>query len=271
MKTTSQLFSNWSEVTGRERNEIVFERLNKTYGAYEIRTTYDNTLLKAFSATGLLIAALAAIFFIVKSMPPVQIEIPKTDIVLIQPLTAPENPVIKQPEQPTQRNEPNPIKNLAPEIRTDDNEEIKTNLTSENTTNNNQQGTETNPNPNPNPNPNTGGGNPGTERIDSIVSFPDDMPEFPGGDEALFAFLKKNVTYPREVLEENGKGIAGISFVIDKEGNVTDATVLKKTKFIQLDEEALRVVKKLPKWNPGKQQGRPVRVRMILPIRFDVK
>src|ERR1051326_4443680 len=100
MHTHNFFSSPWSEVTGNERNEIVFERLNKTYGAYEIRTNYDNTLLKAFSATGLLIVLLSAVYFIARVIPESVVKVPDTGIVHI---TKPpiDNPVMpKQIEQP---------------------------------------------------------------------------------------------------------------------------------------------------------------------------
>jgi len=101
--------------------------------------------------------------------------------------------------------------------------------------------------------------------------FLTDPPTFPGGEKALFGFLQKHVSYPESVKEMGGKGTVAITFVLDKEGNVTEVTALKASKYSELNNEALRVVKKLPKWNPGKHKGQPVKSRMILPIRFELK
>lgn len=270
MNTKSKMFSNWSEVTSGERNEIVFERLNKTYGAYEIRTNYDNTLAKAFSATIIFIIFFSGLTFISKSKP-ISIPIPKTKDSLIfvpPPHRTYSPPKGLQPQPPVQSNS-----KLAPEVKKDSIEKIDTTTFASANTNSNNNGEKGNKEPENNP---VGSGEKGkensSEKKDSVYDYLDgDQPTFPGGDNALFAFLQKNISYPQEIKEIGGKGIVGISFIIDKEGNVTDVNVLKKTKFFQLDNEALRVVKKLPKWFPGKQQGRPVRVRMILPIRFEVK
>src|SRR5438045_3331956 len=85
----AQLFSqSWSEVTSGERNEIVFERLNKTYGAYEIRTNYDNTLVKAFVGTVSLIALLSAVYFIARTIPDIILPVPYLPPIVITPPSA---------------------------------------------------------------------------------------------------------------------------------------------------------------------------------------
>jgi protein TonB len=116
----------------------------------------------------------------------------------------------------------------------------------------------------------TGGG---SSLIDSTFTgdFLEVPPSFPGGDKALFSFLQKNISYPESVKEVGGKGIVAITFVLDKEGNVTEVTALKASRYSELNQEAIRVVKKLPRWNPGKQQDHPVKARMIIPIRFELK
>jgi len=95
----------------------------------------------------------------------------------------------------------------------------------------------------------------------------EDMPEFPGGDKAMFKYIADNINYPKEALKHKIEGRVTIQFVIDEEGNVVDAKVLKGIGY-GCDEEALRVVNSMPKWKPGKQRGDNVRVRFVLPIRF---
>ncbi len=266
---TTKLFSDWSEVTSGNRNEIVFERLNKIYGAYEIRTNYDRALAKAFSSVLLLMGLLAALFFIAHEIPQHEKKIPFTETVTFQPPVA-ENPLIpKQPEQPVQHSSASASnENLAPEIT--DTEEPSTIIPENPVSNPVAPGPETN-NPPSNPPSIGGGGN--LQPVDSAITFPDIMPEFPGGNEALFHYLRTNTHIAEEVVElGNMREKVCVAFVVNKEGNVIEASLINGgSKIFQLNNEALRVVNKMPKWEPGKQNGNPVKVRMVLPIRFEVK
>ncbi|TRZ76129.1 MAG: energy transducer TonB [Bacteroidetes bacterium] len=94
-----------------------------------------------------------------------------------------------------------------------------------------------------------------------------EMPSFPGGDEALFAFLRKNLKYPQEARELEMTGIVYVSFVVEKDGSITEVTLVRGVGNI-CDEEAMRVIKSMPDWTPGKQNNIPVRVRYNLPIKF---
>lgn len=103
-----------------------------------------------------------------------------------------------------------------------------------------------------------------------IFMVVEEMPEFPGGTEALRKYLAQSVVYP-VVAQENGiQGRVYIQFVINQNGEVTDATILRGVD-PSLDREALRVVEAMPKWKPGKQLNRPVRVSYIVPINFTMK
>lgn len=96
------------------------------------------------------------------------------------------------------------------------------------------------------------------------------MPEFPGGDRALLNYLSRNVKYPL-IAQENGiEGKVYVSFIIDEQGDIYDVNLLRGVD-LSLDNEALRVVKGMPKWNPGKQGGKPVKVRYSVPIYFDLR
>ncbi len=99
------------------------------------------------------------------------------------------------------------------------------------------------------------------------VWFVDEMPEFPGGMPSLMKFISTSIRYP-VVAQENGiQGKVIITFVIDKSGNVTNVRVFRGID-PTLDAEALRVVKTLPRWKPGKQNGKAVRVNYNVPINF---
>ena len=100
-----------------------------------------------------------------------------------------------------------------------------------------------------------------------IFQVVEQMPEFPGGMQALMAYLSKNIQYP-SVAQDNGiQGRVLVSFVVNKDGSIVDPEVIKSVD-AALDKEAMRVIKAMPKWNPGKQRGKPVRVKYTVPVLF---
>jgi periplasmic protein TonB len=106
-----------------------------------------------------------------------------------------------------------------------------------------------------------------TEDKDSTYKFVDQMPEFPGGEKALLNWLNSHIRYPYSAIENEIEGKVYVQFVVDKKGNVGNAFVYCSVEH-SLDQEALRVVNDLPRWNPGKQGGVPVKVSFIVPISF---
>ncbi|MBL7982067.1 MAG: energy transducer TonB [Flavobacteriales bacterium] len=104
----------------------------------------------------------------------------------------------------------------------------------------------------------------GSNEVFTIVEV---MPEFPGGQEALNAFLAKNLKYPEQAVEDGIEGMVFVTFVVEKDGKISGARVLRGIGG-GCSEEALRVVRRMPNWNPGTQRGEAVRVQYNLPIRF---
>ena len=96
------------------------------------------------------------------------------------------------------------------------------------------------------------------------------MPQFPGGPEVLMQFLSQNVKYPKEAYEKNVQGRVIASFVVEKDGSITEA-VIRKSIDPLLDAEALRVIGSMPNWMPGRQNGEPVRVKYTVPITFKLQ
>ena len=95
----------------------------------------------------------------------------------------------------------------------------------------------------------------------------ENMPEFPGGDLGLMKYIQKNVKYPAIAKEYNITGKVYVSFIVDKKGSVTNVKIVRGVDK-NLDAEAIRVVKSLPKYKPGKQRGKSVRVMFTIPINF---
>lgn len=93
------------------------------------------------------------------------------------------------------------------------------------------------------------------------------QPEFPGGYNALAQYLRKNIKYPTVCQEQGIQGRVIVAFVVNKDGSIVDAEVIKPIN-PYLDKEALRVVNAMPRWKPGMMQGKPVRVRFSLPVQF---
>ncbi len=100
-----------------------------------------------------------------------------------------------------------------------------------------------------------------------IFTIVETMPSFPGGEKKLFEYLGKNIKYPSMAKDAGIQGVVYVSFVVEPDGSIGEVKVLRGIGG-GCDEEAVRVVKAMPKWNPGKQRGKPVRVRYNLPIRF---
>ena len=96
------------------------------------------------------------------------------------------------------------------------------------------------------------------------------MPQFPGGPAALMEYLSKNVRYPEEAYKNGIQGRVIATFVIEKDGSITEARVVKSVDS-QIDAEALRVVNSMPNWIPGRQNGEPVRVKYTVPITFKLQ
>ena len=86
--------------------------------------------------------------------------------------------------------------------------------------------------------------------------------------QALMKYLKDNIKYPSISRQNNSQGRAYINFIVNTDGSITDVEVMKSTNDVYLDKEAVRVVSGMPKWKPGKQQGKTVRVKYTLPVMF---
>lgn len=103
---------------------------------------------------------------------------------------------------------------------------------------------------------------------DTITCIIEPYPEFPGGEEALTAFLKKNLKYPKEALRQQKSGTVFVGFIIDENGKLSDFEVKNKRIGFGLEEEALRVLKLMPNWKPRLLNGKPSTTWYTMPIRF---
>ena len=102
---------------------------------------------------------------------------------------------------------------------------------------------------------------------EEIFTFVEEYPEFPGGDKALREYILNNIKYPEVARTSGITGTVYVQFVVEKDGSISDVKVVRGIGG-GCDEEAVRVVKSMPRWKPGKQRGQPVRVYFTLPIEF---
>lgn len=115
-----------------------------------------------------------------------------------------------------------------------------------------------------------------TQEHKSVSSEPQDpinpgviaeMPEFPGGEGKLLQFIAENVRLPKCVTDAGVKGRCVVEFVVEKDGTVSDFKVVRSLNK-ECDEEAVRVLKTMPKWKPGMERGKPIRVKYTVPVKF---
>lgn len=105
------------------------------------------------------------------------------------------------------------------------------------------------------------------EQEEQIFQVVEERPQFPGGDAELMKYLQKNIKYPTICQEQGIQGRVIVQFVVNTDGSIVDPQVIK-TVNPHLDKEALRVISTMPKWSPGKQRGKAVRVRFTVPVTF---
>ena len=111
------------------------------------------------------------------------------------------------------------------------------------------------------------GGSSGNSEEGEIFQVVEEQPLFPGGMQEMMKFLQQNIKYPKEAQEQGKQGRVIVQFVVNKDGSIVNDSIVRSVDPL-LDAEALRVVRSMPNWTPGKQKGKPVRVRFTLPVTF---
>ena len=247
-------------------DELVFENRNKAYGAYVLRSDYNNNLIRSFLITFLVPMAIIITSIIYNKLHgdvlvknPL-VEAPISDSITIVEYILPPKELIKEIEKVHTKPAGN---NKNYELRK--NQDTKP-ISFDSLTRTNDLDLPIGP-INPAFNPIGKGtiptGEPG-EIFDGNAI--EQMPEFNGD---LYEYLAKEIKYPKNALENGVQGKVTLSFVINKNGEVSDVEVLGKVGF-GCDEEAMRVIKEMPKWKAGEQNNRKVAVKLVLPIMFEV-
>jgi periplasmic protein TonB len=268
------LFNNWNNPVSFERNQMVFANRNTAYGAYQLRTKYNNRVIIAFFATAFFFVGILMALWLPSLLSGTedeglgQITIDQQEINMEQKKEdqAPPPP----PEPPKQQLiaqvmfVPPVIKNDAREdtTRIIDQEEVK----DENVAQQNIKGQDDFVDP-------------GTtqtvveeKKEPEIFVYVSEMPEFPGGTGALYKFISNNINYPETAKEAGISGKCFLRFVVGADGKVGKVEINRGVPGCpECDREATRVVKLLPEFKPGKNNGQSVPVWFQLPINFTLK
>lgn len=109
-----------------------------------------------------------------------------------------------------------------------------------------------------------------SKKNQKVFDVVEQMPEFPGGMEALFKYMAENMKYPEDAKKQQVEGRVLVQFIVETDGSVSNTEVLMRV-FPSLDAEAVRVISGMPKWIPGKQNGKVVRVKYTIPVSFRFK
>lgn len=106
-----------------------------------------------------------------------------------------------------------------------------------------------------------------TKKNDMVFDVVEVMPQYPGGPIAMLKYIMENIKYPEQAMKEGIQGRVTVRFIVEKDGSISDVRPVLSVHPL-LNKEAVRVVESMPKWTPGKQNGKPVRVRFNVPVMF---
>lgn len=109
-----------------------------------------------------------------------------------------------------------------------------------------------------------------TKKNNMVFDVVEVMPQFPGGQIAMMKYIMENMKYPEQAMKEGIQGRVTVRFIVEKDGSISDVKPVLSVHPL-LNKEAVRVVESMPKWTPGKHNGKPVRVRFNLPVMFKLK
>lgn len=268
------------DLQNNEWCELVFENRNQAYGAYQLRNSYSRHSSKAFILTLVFLGCGAFVPLIagfIGDITAPEIAFKADDKIILVDLP-PKNPIEELvPPLSTPPSNPAPTTRLTeytvvPSESIDDelapsNDELdKKNLGS--TT------TEGDPNETIDLTDLEGSGNAGkiTETVEEPSIVVSEMPEFKGGETALMDYISTHYKYPEHAREAGISGTVYINFIVEKDGSISQVTVAKPQRVLGFgcEEEAIRVIKGMPDWKPGKQNGIPKRVQFTVPIKLNL-
>ena len=248
----------------RHWDDVVFENRNKLYGAYILRRAYSNRLLSGLGVTVAIVTVILSLHDTRSRgeevlAPPT---LPETEIILRQPPSL-------EPRRPPERRVQPPVSNVDDRnvlVTTEEVTEVRTEAIEEYISQSDfdfgeigvPEGEVSAPPVAPQP------------VAEPFRDFAEVMPEYEGGLEAMMKFLQKKIHYPRVPRQMLIEGTVYVRFLVNGDGSVSDVEVIRGI-HPDCDREAMRVISMLPSWKGGSHNGRPVSVRMVLPIKFELK
>ena len=264
----------------RDMLDIIFQHRNKSYGAYQLRRDYNKYLMRAF---GLGLLFLLLLFMLPRLVSAVSGALAEKPVEVEIEMSAPPD-LTNEPPPPPPPPPPTPppptrttVQFVPPIIKKDEEvieeepkkiieelEEVKADIGKSDVKGNDEAPPETFDNPKE------------LEVVEPVKVVEDKvyetfdiqkMPSFPGGEAELQKFLRDNINYPAIARENNIQGTAALSFVVGKDGSISNVTILKDPGG-GCGKEAVRVVNSMPKWTPGEANGNAVKVKFTLPVRF---
>ena len=246
----------WQQVTSDERNDVVFENRNHLYGAYRIRRDYSKSLILVVCSVTLAIGSAFGIYKIIQGLPkPAEIEVPVDTTTFAVDAEKPEEPL--EPIEPEIPPMEKTIQFLEPEV-TDDKVETPPPLVDPDI----KASTETNEkeeDPFAKVEPVIKKEEPVKKQEVEILEFVEENAEFPGGAAALKKYLADNIKYPQTAIEMDYQGKCYVKFVVSDEGYISNVRVTKGVPDCpECDKEAVRVIKAMPRWKPGRNNGKEV-------------
>ncbi len=259
---------NWQQVTSSERNELVFEHRNREYGAYQIRKGYDVRLMLILGVMIFGIGSAYGIYRIIKALPAEVIEEPKLDLTQFS-MDAPD---IKEELDPPVEEEIPPMEKtiqFLPPVVTDDEVDEEVFIQDESDT---KVSTETNVTDNENFEIAEKKKEP--EKIvepekPTVYTYVDEPAAFKGN---LKQYLADNIKYPQTAVELGIEGKCYLQFIVSASGNISNVEVKRGVPDCpECDKEAVRVVKNMPDWTPGKNGGKAVHSTFNLPVSFKLQ
>ncbi|MBK8612621.1 MAG: TonB family protein [Flavobacteriales bacterium] len=259
--------NSWMNVLQQVRNNVVFANHNRAYGAFMLRKDYNKRLgLAMLLGIGVFLAAMGAPMVISKmgsgdDEMEVKKKIVDVNLELFeeQPEEPPPPPEVIPPPQP-QIETVQFVAVEAADEPVDEPPPTQADLTETTAGQTNQEGQNIDAPPPPPP----------VEEETFDLAAVQEQPEFPGGMEKMYEFLGKLQKYPDMEADAGIQGKVYVEFVVEKDGKISDVK-LKKGVSAGLDKEAQRLVKAMPNWNPGKMNGKAVKCRFVLPVKFTLR
>lgn len=266
----------WQQASSSNRNEIVFEHRNKSYGAYTLRKEYDKRMMIIiFSLLGS-IALLYTAWMIYKSIPEVKPPAPPVDTTQMTVPAPPAEDEIPPPPPPPEDDIPPPVEEtvafIAPVVTDDPEQETEIIIppddvkAADKTEKGVGDGFEEYGEP-PVDDPDEPDIVP--EKEDEVYTFVQEDAEFPGGYSSMMAFIQNNLTYPEIAMQNEVQGICYLKFIVELNGTISDIKVTKGVPdCLDCDKAAIKTVKSMPNWKPAKNDGKIVRQNCTMKINF---